>query len=38
VQYLTGDMSSIVLAPRFSPDGDQVLYTSYEPGLSAHPT
>jgi TolB protein len=31
VQYLT-DNSSIVLAPRFSPSGDRVLYTSYETG------
>ncbi|PID36574.1 MAG: Tol-Pal system beta propeller repeat protein TolB [Rhodobacterales bacterium] len=31
VSYLT-DSSSIVLAPRFSPDGNQVLYTSYETG------
>ena len=31
VQYLT-DSSSIVLAPRFSPTGDRVLYTSYESG------
>ena len=31
VQYLTDD-SSIVLAPRFSPTGDRVLYTSYETG------
>ncbi|OWU76246.1 Tol-Pal system beta propeller repeat protein TolB [Phaeobacter sp. 22II1-1F12B] len=31
VQYLT-DSSSIVLAPRFSPNGDRVLYTSYETG------
>lgn len=30
-QYLT-DSSSIVLAPRFSPTGDRVLYTSYETG------
>ncbi|WP_375691948.1 Tol-Pal system beta propeller repeat protein TolB [Pseudooceanicola sp. LIPI14-2-Ac024] len=30
-QYLT-DSSSIVLAPRFSPTGDRVLYTSYESG------
>ncbi len=34
VQYLTG-ADSIVLAPRFSPDGDRVLYTSYEIGLPA---
>ncbi|MBJ3761276.1 Tol-Pal system protein TolB [Maribius pontilimi] len=32
VQYLT-DSSSIVLAPRFSPDGTRVLYTSYETGF-----
>ncbi|WP_380057031.1 Tol-Pal system beta propeller repeat protein TolB [Falsihalocynthiibacter sp. SS001] len=32
VQYLTGD-SSLVLAPRFSPTGDRVLYTSYETGF-----
>ncbi len=32
VQYLT-DSSSIVLAPRFSPNGDRVLYTSYETGF-----
>jgi TolB protein len=32
VQYLT-DSSAIVLAPRFSPDGRQVLYTSYETGF-----
>ncbi|MFQ6549193.1 Tol-Pal system beta propeller repeat protein TolB [Aestuariibius sp. 2305UL40-4] len=32
VQYLT-DSSSIVLAPRFSPNGDRVLYTSYESGF-----
>ncbi len=32
VKYLT-DSSSIVLAPRFSPDGSQVLYTSYETGF-----
>jgi TolB protein len=31
-QYLT-DSSSIVLAPRFSPNGDRVLYTSYESGF-----
>ncbi len=31
VRYLTDD-SSIVLAPRFSPDGAQLLYTSYETG------
>ncbi|MEL7151161.1 MAG: Tol-Pal system beta propeller repeat protein TolB [Pseudomonadota bacterium] len=34
VQYLT-DASSIVLAPRFSPTGDRVLYTSYETGFPA---
>ncbi|WP_386628117.1 Tol-Pal system beta propeller repeat protein TolB [Sulfitobacter geojensis] len=32
VQYLT-DSGSIVLAPRFSPSGDRVLYTSYESGF-----
>jgi TolB protein len=32
VQYLT-DSSAIVLAPRFSPDGQRVLYTSYETGF-----
>nr|WP_121632734.1 Tol-Pal system beta propeller repeat protein TolB [Tropicibacter alexandrii] len=32
VQYLT-DSASIVLAPRFSPDGSRVLYTSYETGF-----
>ena len=32
VQYLT-DSASIVLAPRFSPKGDRVLYTSYETGF-----
>jgi len=32
VQYLT-DSSSIVLAPRFSPTGDRVLYTSYQGGF-----
>ncbi|WP_136635794.1 Tol-Pal system beta propeller repeat protein TolB [Pseudooceanicola onchidii] len=31
-QYLT-DSSAIVLAPRFSPSGDRVLYTSYETGF-----
>jgi TolB protein len=31
VQYLTGS-DAIVLAPRFSPTGDRVLYTSYETG------
>ncbi len=32
VQYLT-DSSAIVLAPRFSPNGDRLLYTSYETGF-----
>jgi TolB protein len=32
IQYLT-DSSAIVLAPRFSPTGDRVLYTSYETGF-----
>jgi TolB protein len=32
VQYLT-DSSSIVLAPRFSPNGDRVLFTSYASGF-----
>ena len=32
VQFLT-DAASIVLAPRFSPTGDRVLYTSYESGF-----
>lgn len=32
VQMLTDD-SSIVLAPRFSPGGERVLYTSYETGF-----
>lgn len=32
VQFLT-DSSAIVLAPRFSPDGRRVLYTSYETGF-----
>jgi len=32
VQYLT-DSSAIVLAPRFSPTGDRVLYTSYDSGF-----
>ncbi|MEQ9694669.1 Tol-Pal system beta propeller repeat protein TolB [Shimia sp. SDUM112013] len=32
VHFLT-DSSAIVLAPRFSPKGDQVLYTSYETGF-----
>ncbi len=31
VQFLT-DSDSLVLAPRFSPTGDRVLYTSYETG------
>jgi TolB protein len=31
-QFLT-DSQSIVLAPRFSPDGGRVLYTSYESGF-----
>lgn len=31
-QFLT-DSQSIVLAPRFSPDGSRVLYTSYESGF-----
>ena len=31
-QFLT-DSGSIVLAPRFSPTGDRVLYTSYESGF-----
>ena len=31
IQYLT-DAESIVLAPRFSPTGDRVLYTSYATG------
>ncbi len=31
VQYLT-DSNTIVLAPRFSPDGSRLLYTSYETG------
>ena len=31
-QYLT-DSAAIVLAPRFSPTGDRVLYTSYETGF-----
>ncbi len=34
VQFLT-DAASIVLAPRFSPQGDRVLYTSYETGFPA---
>lgn len=32
VQFLT-DSRSIVLAPRFSPTGDRVLYTSYDSGF-----
>lgn len=32
LQYLT-DSAAIVLAPRFSPSGDRVLYTSYETGF-----
>lgn len=32
VQYLT-DSSTIVLAPRFSPAGDRILYTSFETGF-----
>ncbi len=32
VRYLT-DSASIVLAPRFSPSGDRILYTSYESGF-----
>lgn len=32
VQYLT-DGSSIVLAPRFSPQGDKILFTSYASGF-----
>ena len=32
VQYLTDD-STLVLAPRFSPTGDRVLYTSYATGF-----
>jgi TolB protein len=32
VQYLT-DSAALVLAPRFSPTGDRVLYTSYESGF-----
>jgi TolB protein len=32
LQYLTDD-AAIVLAPRFSPTGDRVLYTSYETGF-----
>ncbi|WP_126976896.1 Tol-Pal system beta propeller repeat protein TolB [Frigidibacter oleivorans] len=32
VQYLT-DSSTIVLAPRFSPAGDRILYTTFETGF-----
>lgn len=32
VQFLT-DSAALVLAPRFSPTGDRVLYTSYESGF-----
>ena len=32
LQYLT-DSAALVLAPRFSPTGDRVLYTSYESGF-----
>ena len=32
VQYLT-DSSSIVIAPRFSPSGDRILFTSYSSGF-----
>lgn len=32
VQYLT-DAQSLVIAPRFSPNGDRILYTSYETGF-----
>ncbi|HAV07606.1 MAG TPA: Tol-Pal system protein TolB [Rhodobacteraceae bacterium] len=32
VQYLT-DSNALVLAPRFSPTGDRILYTSYETGF-----
>jgi TolB protein len=32
VAYLT-DSASIVLAPRFSPQGDRIIYTSYETGF-----
>lgn len=31
LQYLT-DSASIVLAPRFSPDGSRIIYTSYQSG------
>lgn len=32
LQYLT-DANDIVLAPRFSPNGDEILYTSYQTGF-----
>ena len=32
VRYLTDD-SALVLAPRFSPTGDRIIYTSYESGV-----
>jgi TolB protein len=32
VRYLT-DASALVLAPRFSPTGDRIIYTSYESGV-----
>ena len=32
VQYLT-DSSTIVIAPRFSPDGNRILFTSFETGF-----
>ncbi|MDN5786889.1 Tol-Pal system beta propeller repeat protein TolB [Pseudorhodobacter sp.] len=32
IQYLT-DSRSLVLAPRFSPTGDRILYTSYQSGF-----
>ncbi len=34
IKYLT-DSSSIVLAPRFSPNGDRILFTSYASGFPA---
>ena len=34
VQYLTGS-DSLVLAPRFSPTGDRILFTSYQSGFPA---
>ncbi len=34
IQFLT-ESGSIVLAPRFSPTGDRILYTSYESGFPA---